>query len=88
MRLRERSFRLDHGRCVLLEMWAPGTTFLVRALGTCRICSKACLHMHSDLQAILSLQDVALRLRETFCPPKRVLYEVLASVCALGDTML
>jgi len=43
--------------------------------------------MQPDMQAILRLQAMGIRLRPTFCPPERVLYEVLGSVSAAGGSL-
>jgi hypothetical protein len=82
MHLRERPLRLDHGGRFLPKVRCPGSPVLVRNVGSRRICPETSLHLHPDLQAVTCVQAMGLCVEGTFCPSKRVLYEVLGRVSA------
>jgi hypothetical protein len=87
MHLRKRQVRVDYGRSILLEVWFTGSSVLTRNLGTRRICPQTTLHLQPDLQANAGVQAVGLRVIRTFCPLKRVLYEVLGKFSAGGNSL-
>ena len=62
LHVRQRPFRMDNGRRVLLEVWRAGAPFLAGTVDSGRICSQTRVHLYPDLQAILRLQAVVLRL--------------------------
>ncbi len=68
-------------------MRRPGTPVLAGTMGPSRIRPETDLHLHSNLQAVAGVQTLGVRLEPTFCPSKRVLYEVLDSVSAAEDSL-
>jgi hypothetical protein len=82
MHLRERPLRLDNGGRFLPKMRAPRNPVLVRTVDSSGIRPEARMHLHPYLQAIAYIQAMGIRVGGTFCPPKRVLYEVLGKVSA------
>jgi len=68
---------MDNGGSFLPKMRAPRNLVLVRTMGPRRICPKTSLHLHEDLQTVTCVQAMGVCVEGTFCPPKRVLYEVL-----------
>ena len=80
--MRERPLRLDNGGRFLLRVRAPRSPVLARTVDPRRICPETSLHLHPNLQAVTCVQAMGLCVEGTFCPPKRVLYEVLGMVSA------
>jgi len=73
---------MDHGGRFLPKVRAAGSPVLVRNVGPRRICPETSLHLHPDLQAVTCVQAMGVCVVGTFCPPKRVLCEVLGRVSA------
>jgi len=56
-----RQIRVDNGRSFLPQVWVAGASVLSRTLDPTRIRAQASVHVHPNLQAILRLQTLGLR---------------------------